>query len=139
MKYYLEITDRLDMHADNLTPRQMEELDELYDRLDTAREELYDRMLLYTGMYLTPVQARRWFLYFKLGSIKDVAKEEGVSTAAVSKSLIGNSPNEKSKTRMRSPVEKLSEIVHADVKIQLLLATIRGLSLAINDILEENI
>jgi len=139
MKYYLEITDRLDMHADNLTPRQMEELDELYDSLDTAREELYDRMLLYTGMYLTPVQARRWFLYFKLGSIKDVAKEEGVSTAAVSKSLIGNSPNEKSKTRMRSPVEKLSEIVHADVKIQLLLATIRGLSLAINDILEENI
>jgi hypothetical protein len=139
MKYYLEITDRLDMHADNLTPRQMEELDELYDRLDSAREELYDRMLLYTGMYLTPVQARRWFLYFKLGSIKDVAKEEGVSTAAVSKSLIGNSPNEKSKTRMRSPVEKLSEIVHADVKIQLLLATIRGLSLAINDILEENI
>jgi hypothetical protein len=139
MKYYLEITERLDINADNLTPRQIEELDALYEQLDLARDELYDRMLLYTGMYLTPVQARRWFLYFKLGSIKEVAKEEGVSTAAVSKSLIGTNANEKSKTRMRSPVDKLSEIVHADVKIQLLLATIRGLSVAINEIIEENI
>jgi hypothetical protein len=139
MKYYLELTERLDINSDNLTPRQIDELDELYEQLDTAREQLYDRMLLYTGMYLTPVQSRRWFLYFKLGSIKEVAREEGVSTAAVSKSLIGSSPNEKSKTRMRSPVAKLSEIVHADVKIQLLLAQIRGLSLAINDIIEENI
>lgn len=139
MKYYLEITDRLDLNADNLTPRQVYELDQLYEELDETREQLYDRMLLYTGMYLTPVQARRWFLYFKLGSIKEVADEEGVSTAAVSKSLIGNSPNEKSKTRMKSPVEKLSEIVHADVTIQLLLAQIRGLSLSINDIIQENI
>lgn len=139
MKYYLEITERLDINADNLTPRQIEELDALYEQLDLARDELYDRMLLYTGMYLTPVQARRWFLYFKLGSIKEVAKEEGVSTAAVSKSLIGTNANEKSKTRMRSPVDKLSEIVHADVKIQLLLASIRGLSVAINEIIEENI
>ena len=137
MTYYLQINEKLLADRDNLNPSQIEQLDLLYELLDDARSELYDRMVLYSSIYLTPTQQRRWFLYFKLGSIKLVAREEGVSTAAVSKSLIGNSPNEKSKTRMRSPIEKLESIVEADVKIQQLLQKIRGLSVQINDILED--
>jgi hypothetical protein len=136
MIYYLPLNDRIEVQYENIPESKVEELDLLYELLDDAQQQLYDRVLLFSSIYLTPVQQRRWFLYFKLGSIKLVAKEEGVSTAAVSKSLIGNSPNEKSKTRMRSPVDKLQNIIQADIKIQELINKIRGLSNQINDIME---
>lgn len=139
MIYYLQLKENIVATTENLSPSQIEDLDLLYELLDDARSELYDRMLLYSSIYLTPTQQRRWFLFFKLGSIKLVAKEEGVSTAAVSKSLLGTSPNETSKTRMKSPVAKLEAIVEADVKIQSLLQKIRGLSNQINEILEDTI
>ena len=137
MIYYLPFNDRIEVQYENIPESKVEELDLLYDLLDDAQQQLYDRVMLFSSIYLTPVQQRRWFLYFKLGSIKLVAKEEGVSTAAVSKSLIGNSPNEKSKTRMRSPVDKLQGIIQADIKIQDLITKIRGLSNQINDIMED--
>jgi hypothetical protein len=137
MIYYLPFNDRIEAQYENIPESKVEELDLLYDLLDDAQQQLYDRVMLFSSIYLTPVQQRRWFLYFKLGSIKLVAKEEGVSTAAVSKSLIGNSPNEKSKTRMRSPVDKLQGIIQADIKIQDLITKIRGLSNQINDIMED--
>jgi len=137
MIYYLPLNDRIEAYSENIPASVAEELDLLYELLDDAQHQLYDRVLLYSSIYLTPTQQRRWFLYFKLGSIKLVAKEEGVSTAAVSKSLIGNSPNEKSKTRMKSPVEKLEGIIQADIKIQDLISKIRGLSNQINDIMED--
>ena len=137
MIYYLPFNDRIEVQYENIPESKVEELDLLYDLLDDAQQQLYDRVMLFSSIYLTPVQQRRWFLYFKLGSIKLVAKEEGVSTAAVSKSLIGNSPNEKSKTRMRSPVDKLQSIIQADIKIQDLITKIRGLSNQINDIMED--
>jgi len=137
MIYYLPLNDRIEAYSENVPESVCEELDLLYELLDDAQHQLYDRVLLYSSIYLTPTQQRRWFLYFKLGSIKLVAKEEGVSTAAVSKSLIGNSPNEKSKTRMKSPVEKLEGIIQADIKIQDLISKIRGLSNQINDIMED--
>jgi hypothetical protein len=137
MIYYLPLNDRIEVQYENIPESKVEELDLLYELLDDAQQQLYDRVLLFSSIYLTPVQQRRWFLYFKLGSIKLVAKEEGVSTAAVSKSLIGNSPNEKSKTRMRSPVDKLQNIIQADIKIQELINKIRGLSNQINDIMED--
>jgi C-terminal processing protease CtpA/Prc len=139
MIYYLQLTDRIEAISENLSEPDAEQLDLLYELMDDAREQLYDRILLYSSIYLTPTQQRRWFLYFKLGSVKLVAKEEGVSTAAVSKSLIGNSPNEKSKTRMKSPIAKLEGIIEADIKIQDILAKIRGLSNQINEIMENNI
>lgn len=137
MIYYLPLNDRIEAQYENIPESKVEELDLLYELLDDAQQQLYDRVMLFSSIYLTPVQQRRWFLYFKLGSIKLVAKEEGVSTAAVSKSLIGNSPNEKSKTRMRSPVDKLQNIIQADIKIQELITKIRGLSNQINDIMED--
>jgi len=137
MIYYLPFNDRIEAQYENIPESKVEELDLLYELLDDAQQQLYDRVMLFSSIYLTPVQQRRWFLYFKLGSIKLVAKEEGVSTAAVSKSLIGNSPNEKSKTRMRSPVDKLQNIIQADIKIQELITKIRGLSNQINDIMED--
>lgn len=139
MIYYLQLNEQLAEYKENLSPTQIEELDLLYELLDDARAELYDRVLLFSSIYLTPVQQRRWFLFFKLGSIKLVAREEGVSTAAVSKSLLGTNANEKSKTRMKSPVAKLEAIVEADVKIQSLLQKIRGISAQINDIMEDSI
>lgn len=113
-----------------------EELDALQDALEVAQLRLYDRCQLFANIYLTPVQARRWFLFFRLGSIKAVAASEKVSTTAVSKSLIGNSPNEKSATRMRSPVEKMSGIVNGDPEIQAQLARIREIRNRINEIME---
>ena len=137
MIYYLPLNDRIEAQYENIPESKVEELDLLYELLEDVQQRLYDRVILYAGIYLTPVQQRRWFLYFKLGSIKLVAKEEGVSTAAVSKSLIGNSPNEKSKTRMKSPIQKLENIIQADVEIQELITKIRGLSNQINDIMED--
>lgn len=137
MIYYLPLNDRIEAETQNFSDEKIAELDLLYELLDDAQQQLYDRVLLFASLYLTAVQQRRWFLYFKLGSIKLVAKEEGVSTAAVSKSLIGNSPNEKSKTRMKSPVEKLENIIQADCKIQELVTKIRGLSNQINELMED--
>jgi hypothetical protein len=113
-----------------------QQLDALNDEMDAAKASLYERAQLFANIYLTPTQARRWYLYFRLGSIKAVAAAEKVSTTAVSKSLIGNSPHEKSKTRMRSPVEKMKDIVGADPEIQTQLQKIREISSKINYLLE---
>ncbi len=137
MIYYLPLKEKLLPAEKQLSEDEAAQLDLLYELLDDARNELHERMVLYSSIYLTPTQQRRWFLYFKLGTIKLVAQEEGVSTAAISKSLLGTRDNERSKTRIRSPIDKLESIVHADVKIQFLLNKIKNLSVMINDITEE--
>jgi len=123
--------------SEQLTDRQLEALNPLLERMDELKEKLFDRTLLYADLYLTETQKRRWFLYFKLGSIKAVADEEGVSTAAVHKSLLGTRENEKSRSSIKSPVEKMSEIIQADTYIQEKLAEIKDVRNEINDIIEE--
>jgi hypothetical protein len=122
--------------ATTVSDQTRQALDDLQDNLDRAQAKLYDRCQLFANIYLTPVQARRWFLFFRLGTIKAVAASEKVSTTAVSKSLIGNSPNEKSTTRMRSPIEKMAGIVQADPEIQAQLAAIREIRNMINNLME---
>ena len=135
MHWIIQI-ENLQIPSDNLTERQLIELDQLWEELDDVKSELYDRILLYTSIYLTPTQNKRWFLYFKLGSIKDVAIAEGVSTAAVHKSLLGTRKNESSRSKIKSPLEKISGIIHADYKIQDCLARIKELRCEINEIIE---
>jgi hypothetical protein len=136
MNYFRQLFENTSIADKALTESEQIELEELEETIELAKEDLYGRIKLYVDMYLTPTQARRWYLYFNTGSIRSVAEAEGVSTAAVSKSLIGTRPNESSTSRIKSPVDKLQKIVLADVEIQSLLLRIRTASNAINEIKE---
>jgi len=136
MNYFRQLFENTSIADKALTESEQIELEELEETIELAKTDLYGRIKLYVDMYLTPTQARRWYLYFNTGSIRSVAEAEGVSTAAVSKSLIGTRPNESSTSRIKSPVDKLQKIVLADVEIQSLLLRIRTASDAINEIKE---
>jgi hypothetical protein len=136
MNYFKQLYENTSIADKALTDAEQTELDELNETIDALKSKLYDRVQLYAGVYLTPTQCRRWYLYFLTGSIKAVAETEGVSTAAVSKSLIGTRPNESSTSRIKSPVDKLQDIVKTDVEIQNLLIKIRAASNNINELLK---
>jgi hypothetical protein len=136
MNYWRQLFENTSVADKALSQDERLQLEELEDMIEAAKADLYGRMRLYIDVYLTPTQARRWYLYFTTGSIRNVAEAEGVSTAAVSKSLIGTRPNESSGSRIKSPVAKLQKIVLADVEVQSLLLRIRTASDAINEIKE---
>lgn len=138
MSFLFDIND-FQIKSEGLSDRQLELVDPLWERLEIIQKEIFDKTLLYTDLYLTPTQKRRWFLYFKLETIKDVAKEEGVSTAAVHKSLLGTRDNESSRCSIKSPVEKISEIIKTDAIIQEKLLEIQNIRNEINSIVEDYI
>lgn len=129
--------DKIQIEDETLTQSQIERLDPLLEDLDEAKKIIYDRILLYSEIYLTPTQKRRWFLFFSLGSIKDVADEESVSTTAIHKSLFGTRDNEKSRSKIKSPIEKIKYVVDSDIQIQEQLLVIQALHQQINEIKEE--
>jgi len=136
MSFLFDIND-FQIESEMLSDRQLELLDPLLEKLEIIQKEIFDKTLLYTDLYLTPTQKRRWFLYFKLGTIKAVAEEEGVSTAAVHKSLLGTRDNESSRCSIKSPVDKIGEIIQSDAIIQEKLLEIKSIRNEINNIIEE--
>lgn len=134
--FWMYNIDKLQIRDDSLTESQLYQLDPLWEELDDIKDKLYDRILLFTSIYLTPVQSRRWFLFFKLGSIKAVAETEGVSTAAVHKSLLGTRDNESSRSKIKSPIEKIEGVIQSDPLIQSCLEDIKKINEKINDIIE---
>lgn len=138
MMWFIEL-NKIQEASETLSDRQIAEIDPLLEDLDEAKKIIYDRVLLYSDIYLTPTQKRRWFLFFSLGSIKDVAADEGVSTAAIHKSLFGTRDNEKSRSKIKSPIEKIKYIVDSDIQIQEQLLVIKETYRKIQDIKEEYI
>lgn len=136
MNYWKQLNENSCIADKVLSQEEQEQLEEQEDVILQLQKKLYDRVSLYAGVYLTPTQCRRWYLFFMTGSIKAVAESESVSTAAVSKSLLGTRKNESSGSRIKSPVVKLATIVKSDVEVQSLLQRIRTASNIINEINE---
>lgn len=136
MNYFKRIYENTSIADKVLSQEEQAQIEEQEDVIEQLQKKLYDRVSLYAGVYLTPTQCRRWYLFFMSGSIKHVAEIENVSTAAVSKSLLGTRKNESSGSRIKSPVTKLATIVKSDVEIQNLLQRIRNASNIINEIKE---